>query len=80
MVTRRLFAADDAVACKCDACFSVWYKWTLEQLPEDHWSPDLAELPERIHGLRESTFATWELYVSMMDDWYRGVGELAWSG
>ena len=49
----------------------------LEQLPEDHWSPDLAELPERIHGLRESTFATWEFYVSMMDDWYRGVGELA---
>lgn len=77
MVTWRLFLQDDAIACRCDVCFSVWYKWTLRQLPEDYWSPDLAELPERIHGLRESTFATWELYVSMMDDWYHGVRELA---
>lgn len=75
-MTRRLFLQDDATACRCDACFVVWYKWVLKQLPEDHWSHDLAELPERIQGLRESTFATWELYVSMMDDWCRGAKEL----
>ena len=32
MVTRRLFLQDDAAACKCDDCFVVWYKWTLEPL------------------------------------------------
>jgi hypothetical protein len=77
VVTRRLFLQDDATACQCDACFSVWYKWMLEQLPEDHWSPDLAELPERINRLRGSTLATWELYVDMMDDWHQGAWELA---
>ena len=32
VVTRRLFLQDDATACKCDDCFVVWYRWTLEQL------------------------------------------------
>ena len=77
MVTRRLFLQDDAIVCKCDACFSVWYKWMLEQLPEDYWSPDLAELPEHINRLRGSTLATWELYVDMIDDWHQGAWELA---
>ena len=76
-MTWRLFLQDDAIACKCDDCFAVWYKWTLEQLPEDHWSLDLAELPERILGLRESTFTTWELYVDMLADWHQGAWELA---
>lgn len=39
MVTRRLFLQDDAAACKCDDCFVVWYKWTLEQSSEDGYRP-----------------------------------------
>lgn len=49
----------------------------LEQLPEDYWSPDLAELPEHINRLRGSTLATWVLYVDMIDDWHQGAWELA---
>ena len=73
----RLFLQDDVFACKCDACFDAWYKITLEQLPDDYWSLDLAELPEHVRRLRELPLDTWELYVDMIDDWHQGAWELA---